>query len=633
LRGLFTAPAVQHVHWGAHVVSLRDGRTLFAYNAPEFLIPASNQKTLTVAAAAERLGWDYRFTTRLMATGPIVGDGVLDGDLVIVGDGDPTINPRHPDRWGVFDRWVDALEAHGLKAIRGNVIGDDNRFDEPGWGVGWAWDNLQDGYGAPVGALQYHENQVEVIVGPGLTAGAPGVIATSPIGSGLDIVNKVLTVAADGETAISLARVPGTPNLHVRGQIAASAKPVTTFAAVQNPTEFYLEALRGVFLRHGIEVIGAMTDIDDLLDPPDADSRRELLVDRSPPLSEVADVLMKWSRNGYAETLLHALAPGDQPATGTRGMAAMREALTALGLGPDGYLARDGSGLSRYDYVSAESLTRLLAALHRHAIHAAPFRATLPVAGISGTLASRMKGTPAEGRVLAKTGTLSNVRSIAGYLTTAAGEPIAFAFLANNFQVSTAEIDAITDNALVRLVESGVTRDQSASSQSSPQPPPELVIQAYGAGLSNVRAANPDVRLHVGREPEGPDEPVLFVDYPAPTADPAARDVQCDADTRDWSAGRAIAFQIKPAQSLRLSVSFLDRHRVVYTAWRDLTGGVWQQVRIPFDEIRPNPFFQPPGADTGAPLDVTDVRFLAFAPQDKTAGRLAVGKFVVTRQP
>lgn len=452
LTALFTAPAVQHVHWGVHIVTLRDATTLFAHNAPEFLIPASNQKTLTVAAAAERLGWDYRFTTRLMGTGPIGGDGVLDGDLVIIGDGDPTINPRHPERWGVFDRWAEALRAHGIKAIAGNVVGDDNRFDEPGWGVGWAWDNLQDGYGAPVGALQYHENQAEVIVGPGMGPGAPGIIATSPIGSGIFIVNKVVTVAAGEESGISLSRLPGTPYLQVRGQIADAARPVTVLAAVHNPTEFYLEGLRDAFTRRGIEVMGTMSDIDELREPPKTEGNIELIVDRSPPLSEIADVTMKWSRNGYAETLLHALAPADRAATGTRGMPGMREALAALGLGPDGYLARDGSGLSRYDYVSAESLTRLLTALHAHPVHAAPFRATLPVAGVSGTLASRMKGTPAEGRVLAKTGTLSNVRSIAGYLTTAAGEPLAFAMLANNYQVPNAAIDAITDGALVRLV-------------------------------------------------------------------------------------------------------------------------------------------------------------------------------------
>ena len=196
LRALFTAAAVQHAHWGIKVVSLRDNAVIYSQNPAEFLVPASNQKLLTLAAAAERLGWDYRFTTRFMATGPIGPTGVLNGDLVIVGDGDPTINPRHPDRWGVFDHWAEALKERGVRTISGNVVGDDNAFVEPGWGVGWAWDNLQDGYAAPIGALQYNENQIEVIVGPGMADGAAAIIATSPIGSGIFIVNRVKTVAA-----------------------------------------------------------------------------------------------------------------------------------------------------------------------------------------------------------------------------------------------------------------------------------------------------------------------------------------------------------------------------------------------------------------------------------------------------
>jgi hypothetical protein len=145
-----------------------------------------------------------------------------------------------------------------------------------------------------------------------------------------------------------------------------------------------------------------------------------------------------------------------------------------------------------------------------------------------------------------------------------------------------------------------------------------------------VFAPDPDVRLNVGRDPAVPGEPVLFVEYPEPTADPAGRDVQCDAANRDWTSGRAIAFRIKADHAMRLSVSFMDRNRVAYTAWTELTGGTWQIVRIPFADIRPNPYFQPPGAKTGAPIDVSDVRFIAFAPQDRTSGRLAIGRFVVT---
>jgi hypothetical protein len=157
-----------------------------------------------------------------------------------------------------------------------------------------------------------------------------------------------------------------------------------------------------------------------------------------------------------------------------------------------------------------------------------------------------------------------------------------------------------------------------------------ILIQGYVDGLSRVRALNPDVHLSVGRDPGLPDEPVLFVDYPSPTSDPAGRDVQCVAENQDWTAGRAISFQIKPDHAMRLSVSFLDRNRVVYTAWNDLAGGAWQLVRIPFDEIRPNPYFQPPDARTGAPIDVSEVKFLAFAPQDRTPGRLGIGRFVVS---
>jgi hypothetical protein len=180
-----------------------------------------------------------------------------------------------------------------------------------------------------------------------------------------------------------------------------------------------------------------------------------------------------------------------------------------------------------------------------------------------------------------------------------------------------------TGGAATRRVQSTVPFDSAEAK-------PVIVIQAYDNGLAGVRAANPDVHLSVDRDPSISDEHVLLVEYPAPTGDPAGRDVQCAAENQDWTGGRAISFQIKPSHPTRLSVSFLDRNRVAYTAWTELKGGVWQVVRIPFDEIRPNPFFQPPGAKTGAPLDVSEVKGIAFAPHDQTSGRLTIGKFVVT---
>jgi hypothetical protein len=157
------------------------------------------------------------------------------------------------------------------------------------------------------------------------------------------------------------------------------------------------------------------------------------------------------------------------------------------------------------------------------------------------------------------------------------------------------------------------------------------VIHDYDDGLAGVRVANPDVRLSVDRDPSLPDEKILVVEYPVRGEDPAGRDVWCVVRNRDWTAGRAISFQVKPDHDLRLSMSVLDRNRVAYTAWTELKGGVWQLIRIPFDGIRPNPFFQPPDARAGGPIDVSEVRELGFAPQDQTSGRLAIGRLFVSQ--
>jgi hypothetical protein len=155
------------------------------------------------------------------------------------------------------------------------------------------------------------------------------------------------------------------------------------------------------------------------------------------------------------------------------------------------------------------------------------------------------------------------------------------------------------------------------------------VIQSYSKGLSAVRCANPDVRLSVERDPELPGEAALLVEYPASIGAPAERDVWCEAENRDWSSGRGIAFRVKPDQPIRLSVSFLGANGVAYTAWSNLTGGRWQPIEISFAEIRPNPFFQPPGAKRDSPLDVSDVAGIGFAPQVREPGRMLVSRFVV----
>jgi D-alanyl-D-alanine carboxypeptidase/D-alanyl-D-alanine-endopeptidase (penicillin-binding protein 4) len=347
--------------------------------------------------------------------------------------------------------WAYSLKASGIRTIDGRIIGDDDAFAEPGLGAGWTWENLAYGFGTAIGALQYNENQVVVSVAPGAVGSAPTVTVTPPY-HGMVVETTASTVPAGSNTTIDVARLPGSKVLRVVGDIAADSKPVNITASVENPTELYVRALKAALERQGITITGKAVDIDDVK-PQAGENRRLLLVDYSPPLREIIDVCLKWSRNEYAETLLRIVAPRGKPLTAQDALDVMRRQLEEWGIPRTYVVPADGSGLSRQDYVTAHGLTTLLTYLWMDPKHADIFRSTLPVAGESGTLAERMKGTPLEGRVWAKTGTLSNVRSLSGYLLTRMGEPIVFSMLSNNFQVPTSPIDAAMEEALLRAFE------------------------------------------------------------------------------------------------------------------------------------------------------------------------------------
>jgi D-alanyl-D-alanine carboxypeptidase/D-alanyl-D-alanine-endopeptidase (penicillin-binding protein 4) len=452
LRSIFTTADIDHAIWGISARSLKTDELLFSLNANRMQTPASNQKLITTAVAAERLGWDYRYWTKIYATGPLSSGGDLDGDLVIVSNGDPTINPRHPDRWGALDAFAKQLFAKGVRRVGGQLIGDDNAFAEPGWGFGWSWDDLVTGYGAAVGGLQYNENQVELLIGPGLEPGDRAIISVSPPGSGIILDHGVTTVANGQPSRISVERIPGSNMLRVSGQMAIGAAAISELAAVPNPTILYLNALREALARNGIFVGGNPLDIDDARVKPDYAKATLLLEDQSPTIGAVIDVCLKWSRNQYAETLLHSLAGVSSEATAEAGLVVVNDTLKKWGVAPELYVARDGSGLSRNDYVAPDALIGVLTAMWKDPRHQAPYRETQPQSAVSGTLENRMKGTPAAERVWAKTGSMSNVRSLSGYLMTLDNEPIVFSMMATSFRVPASRIDAIMDEALVRLV-------------------------------------------------------------------------------------------------------------------------------------------------------------------------------------
>lgn len=451
LSTVFNAPITAHGTWAVDVRSLDTGETIYRLNAGKLMMPASNMKIVTLAAAAEVLGWDHRFTTTLETMAPVV-NGVLEGDLIVRSTGDPTINTREGRSARVLDEWAAALRQAGIIRIAGRVAGDDQAFDDEGLGAGWAWDYLQYGYAAPAGALQFNENLATLGVRPGAFEGAPaGVTLTA--GAGFLLVNRVVTGPAGSSESLDYRRRLDQPVLEVSGSVPLAAddqaRTVTRNVAVLNPTRYFAQSLKDGLIARGISVDGDAVDLDDIAAefstaaPPD---RRVLATTESPPLREFGVVLMKVSQNLYAETLLKAAGAAEGGlGTAQGGRRAVRDVLDGWGVPADSYVMSDGSGLSRYNYLTAAGLTTILERMHRDERHRDLFAATLPVAGADGTLANRMRRSRAEGNAMAKTGSIANVRALSGYVRTRDGELLVFSILTNHFLAPSATVNWMAD--------------------------------------------------------------------------------------------------------------------------------------------------------------------------------------------
>jgi D-alanyl-D-alanine carboxypeptidase/D-alanyl-D-alanine-endopeptidase (penicillin-binding protein 4) len=458
LDAIFNDPLLARALVGVRVDSLATGRTLYARDAGRLVMPASNMKLLTLALAAERLGWNFRYETRLEAGGPI-RDGVLDGDLVVVGSGDPSIMSRDFAPAAQFDEWASALREAGIRRVTGRIVGDDRAFGGDPLGAGWAWDYLDADYAAGSGALNYNENVAVIRVWPGDAAGERARVDVTPPGHGFDVENDVQTTAAGSQASVTVSHAIGSPKLVIRGRIAAGGNVIIRATPVENPTRFFVEALRLTRLSRGVSVAGGAWDRDDVADPPKDDGRRVLATRQSQPLSNLAGYFVKVSQNFYAEALLKTVGRvaggtgAPRPGTVAAARQAARETFSAWGIPNDAYVMNDGSGLSRYDYVTADTMATLLAHVWKDERLRGPFVAALPIAARDGTLSSRMRGTTLDSHVQAKTGTISNVRALSGFLETKTGEKLVFSMIANNFTASSAQIDAIVEKALKRLYE------------------------------------------------------------------------------------------------------------------------------------------------------------------------------------
>ena len=422
----------------------RDER-LFELNPRMLLVPASVAKLAAVATAVDAVGWDFRFETTLRATGPIV-DGVLQGDLLVVGSGDPTIGGRAGDD---ITSWIDGLKAAGIRRINGRIVGDDDAIEEPRPQLAWAWDDLGYTTGALFGALNLAENRLTVTITPGPAAGTAAAVSLEPHAL-RPLANRVATVAPGTTQFVWPEQRPGEPFLTIAGTVVAGAQPVRLNVSAGNPTLWFAAVLRNRLQRAGIEVVGDAWDIDDVLPRPDRTAATVLWTHRSRPLAEIVQPLLKDSINLYAEAVMRLNAAAGALPTNDAALEGFRRRLESWGIPADAQQVIDGSGLSRRDVISAEAVLAILQRMQDRSL-ASAYVTALPIAGVDGSLENRMRNTPAAGNVRAKTGTMSNIRSLAGYVTTRDGERLAFVAMVNNFEGPGASANQALDAIAVRL--------------------------------------------------------------------------------------------------------------------------------------------------------------------------------------
>ncbi|HEX4684929.1 MAG TPA: D-alanyl-D-alanine carboxypeptidase/D-alanyl-D-alanine-endopeptidase [Gemmatimonadaceae bacterium] len=446
-------PDFSNAHLGILIVDPERGDTLYSRNAGKLFMPASNMKILTSATILAQLGPAYRYHTVFAGTGP-VRDGTLQGDLVIIGRGDPSVSDHMMgDAMAPLRLIADSLAARGIRHVAGRVFPYGDAFPGEVFGYGWTYDDFEDSYSAPVDELLFNEGFSEVHLRGADQPGAMAQAAMRPARSYPRLVADVRTVAPmSGDTVRGRGRMVHSQKDSVtwvevvNGQIAVGDTAVVEVTH-HDPDQAYAAAFAEVLRDHGISI-----DDDSTAARPMAGPRLDTLaVLTSPPLSDILKACLKPSQNQIAEMLFRTIAL-ERFGTGRTdsAAAAVRAQIAAWGAAPSEAVVRDGSGLSRYDYVSPRTLVRVLDAMRRAPTFSTYYDA-LPIAGVDGTISGRMKGTPAENNVHAKTGTVAQSRSLSGYVTTADGHMLIFSFLSNNFTVPNRTIERVQDAVATRL--------------------------------------------------------------------------------------------------------------------------------------------------------------------------------------
>ena len=412
-----------NARWGIFVVSLKDGRVIVARDARKLFNPASIQKTLTAIVALDKLGASYRWKTSVNSAKEIE-NGVLDGNLTLYGRGAPDF-----DNDGL-NNLVNQLQAKGLTHVTGNIVGNESYFKGENIGDGWTWNELQWHYGAEAGALSFKENKAGVYMKDGVPVSSTDY---------LQIQNDLQPKEAGKTEAFGIRRGLTDNQIYIWG----SGDKASGRVAVHNTALWAAKTLKDLLKQKGITVDGDAKSVDwKTADRLNIENSVELAFVESAPLSEIVKKMNKRSINVYAELLLRSLgknfgetAPGDNKQLAEvrgddlAGAEVMKKFLGENKVSIDEIQIHDGSGLSRLDFVSPEAFVRAFI-FAAQSNFSDVFKDSLPIAATDGTLGGRLG--KARGKILAKTGSISFVNSLAGYAQAKEDEIYAFAIIGNN---------------------------------------------------------------------------------------------------------------------------------------------------------------------------------------------------------
>src|SRR5579871_6686 len=450
--------------WGIQIVDLNSGKTLYSLNADRLFTPASNTKLFTAALALTRLGPDFRFQTRVLADAAPDAEGRIAGPVWLVGGGDPNLSARAvPYRMGpatgnplaAIEEFADQLVARGVKRIDGGIVGDDSWYVWEPYPEGWAVDDTQYEYGAPVSALTINDNSFNLTVRPAARAGSLAELSLAPALEYYQIDNRVETVAAGGERKVRLERVPGSRQLRIWGSLPLRASPETLTLAIDEPARYAALALRRALEDRGVTVLGEVGTRHRFANDDSAYAQPagvELARRDSAPLLDDLGITAKVSQNLHAELALRAVGRA-QRNLGSRqaGLEEMKAFLGEIGIAAETYSFSDGSGLDRADLATPAAIVRLL-----RFMYSSPSRESwislLPVGGRDGTLISRFPDATVAGRIHAKTGSLMHVSALSGYAERPDGTWVAFSILVNNQNGPAAEARGIIDQICTLIV-------------------------------------------------------------------------------------------------------------------------------------------------------------------------------------